>query len=297
MKKEIFKGLATALVTPFSGDKVDFKALDRLISFQLEGGADALVLLGTTGESSTLSLEEKQSIVDFSVKKISGRAKIIVGSGSNDTKKAIEQSRLFEKMGADALLVITPYYNKCNKEGLKRHFFSVADGVSCPIMVYNVPSRTGMNIGVDGYEMLSSHENICAVKEADNDFSKLSFLAARLQGRLDFYSGNDDTLLPFLSLGAKGIVSAYSNLAPKRVKAVLNAFFAGDIALARREQFLNMGAIRALFSSVNPICIKAGLSLMGLCENELRLPLASLDENEMQALKKELISSETEGLI
>lgn len=285
IKKEIFRGLATALITPFRDGEVDFKALSGLIDFQLEQGADALVLLGTTGESVALSPDEKQKIVEFSIKRADGRAKIIIGSGSNDTKKAVESSRLFEKMGADALLVITPYYNKCSAEGLKRHFYSIADGVSSPIIIYNVPSRTGMNIGLESYEVLSQHENIVAVKEADNDFSRLALVMAQLSEKLDFYSGNDDTLLPFLSLGGKGIISAYSNLAPARVKAVLNSFFAGDIKGARREQFLSAGAIKALFSSVNPICIKAGLYLMGLCENELRLPLSELNEKEMQELK------------
>lgn len=279
-KKFIFQGVATALITPFKDEKIDYSSLKNLIEFQIESGIDALLINGTTGESATLSYKEKQELISFAVRGVAGRVPLIAGTGANDTKIALELSKFAKDAGADALLVVTPYYNKASREGLIMHYSSIADTVDLPLILYNVPSRTGVNISLEVYEELAKNSNIVAVKEANasiSDFAKLSQLCGK---QLDLYSGNDDMITPTLALGGKGVISVISNLLPKETGDICRLWFNGKIKEATELQLKLLPLINAIFSEVNPIPIKALLSHLGLCEEEYRLPLCHMNEKK-----------------
>lgn len=285
---ELFYGSATALVTPFEKGKVDFRALEALINWQISEGTDALVILGTTGEPSTLSREERRDVISCAAEAIAGRCPMIVGAGANCTKTAVAYASEAEALGADALLVVTPYYNKANDEGLLRHFTAIADAADLPVILYNVPGRTGLNLRPELAAKLAAHPRIRGVKEASGDITQLSRLAELTQGGMQLYAGNDGEVLPVLALGGSGVISVAANVIPGTMHALTQAWLDGDVVQARRLQLQILPLVRALFSDVNPIPVKAALAMMGRIRNELRLPLFPLDEQRERALRKAL---------
>ena len=288
-RKPVFTGVCTALITPFRDGKIDFEALSGLIEFQIDGGVDALLINGTTGESATLTDAEKREIISFAVSEVGGRVPIIAGTGSNDTKKAVELSKFAYDVGADACLAVTPYYNKASEAGLIKHYEAIADATEIPIILYNVPSRTGVNIPLSVYERLSEHKNIVAVKEANPSVSDFARLSARCGKNLDLYSGNDDLILPCLSLGGNGIISVISNALPRQTGDICRLWFGGKIKEATELQLKLLPLTNALFCEVNPIPIKALLSHLGFCKEEYRLPLCPMDSERKKALIKEYL--------
>ena len=293
-KQTIFRGAATALVTPLNERGVDFEALGRLIDWQIDQGIDALVIAGTTGEGSTLTYDEHQETIRYSVERAAGRVPIIAGSGSNDTNRAITLSRFSCDAGADALLVVTPYYNKATQKGLVAMYTAIADAVDRPIILYNVPSRTGVNIEPATYLALADHPNIAGIKEANGNISKIVETARLVGDKLDIYSGNDDQVVPILSMGGSGVISVLSNVMPAQTHEMCAKYFAGDVAGAARLQMDYLPLINALFSEVNPIPVKAAMAAMGWCENYLRLPLTPMEDEHWQKLKALMIE---QGLI
>lgn len=281
----IFRGVATALITPLNENGIDYDAFGRLIDWQIEQGINALVIAGTTGEGSTLTDEEHKEAIRFSVERAAGRVPIIAGTGSNDTAYAIELSRYACEVGADALLVVTPYYNKATQKGLIAMYTAIADASTKPVILYNVPSRTGVSIEPATYAVLAEHPNIAAIKEANGNISKIVETAALLNGKLDIYSGNDDQVVPLLSMGGMGVISVLSNIMPARTVEMCDLWFAGDIAGAAALQCELLPLINALFSQVNPIPVKAAMAAMGWCENYLRLPLTPMEEEPWQKLR------------
>lgn len=288
-RKPVFTGVCTALITPFRDGKIDFEALSGLIEFQIDGGVDALLINGTTGESATLTDAEKREIISFAVSEVGGRVPVIAGTGSNDTKKAVELSKFAYDVGADACLAVTPYYNKASEVGLIKHYEAIADATEIPIILYNVPSRTGVNIPLSVYERLSEHKNIVAVKEANPSVSDFARLSARCGKNLDLYSGNDDLILPCLSLGGNGIISVISNALPRQTGDICRLWFGGKIKEATELQLKLLPLTNALFCEVNPIPIKALLSHLGFCKEEYRLPLCPMDSERKKALIKEYL--------
>ncbi len=284
----IFKGSGVALCTPFDGSGVNYEALGSLIEFQIKNGTDALVACGTTGEPSTMSRQEKLGAIDFTIKKAAKRVPVIAGTGGNDTKEVLELSKEAEKLGADALLIVTPYYNKCSPKGLIKHFFAVADEVNIPIIIYNVPARTGLNISPSSLYELSAHKNIAAIKEASANISQIVEMARMCEGRIDMYSGNDDHVIPIMAVGALGVISVVANVAPKETHDMVMKYFSGDLMGATHLQFRLNPLINALFSEVNPIPVKTALNLIGFNMGPLRMPLCEMSENNLAALKKEL---------
>ena len=285
---ELFYGSATALVTPFAHGKVDFKALEALIDWQISEGTDALVILGTTGEPSTLTREERRDVLSCAAEAIAGRCPMIAGAGANSTKTAAAYASEAAALGADALLVVTPYYNKASDEGLLRHFTAVADETDLPVILYNVPGRTGLNLRPELAAKLAAHPRIRAVKEASGDLSQLSRLAELGLGGMQIYAGNDGDVLPVLALGGSGVISVAANVIPATMHALTQAWLEGDIELARRLQLHILPLVRALFSDVSPIPVKAALAMMGKIENELRLPLFPLDDGRARHLRETL---------
>ena len=277
-EKPIFTGAATALITPMKGRGIDLDAFGRIIDIQLASGISALVVCGTTGESATLSDEEKLTLFEFAVNRNAGRVPVIAGTGTNCTEHAVRLTRAANAAGCDAVLVVTPYYNKATQSGLIAHFFDVADASSKPVILYNVPSRTGVCISPETYPALAAHPNIKAIKEASGDISHIAKTSALTRGLLDLYSGNDDQTVPVLSLGGTGVISVVSNVVPERVVRMCGDYLSGRTAAAREEQLELLPLISALFSQVNPIPVKAAMSLMGYCEDSLRLPLTPLEE-------------------
>lgn len=288
-RKPVFTGVCTALITPFRDGKIDFEALSGLIEFQIDGGVDALLINGTTGESATLTDAEKREIISFAVSEVGGRVPVIAGTGSNDTKKAVELSKFAYDVGADACLAVTPYYNKASEVGLIKHYEAIVDATEIPIILYNVPSRTGVNIPLSVYERLSEHKNIVAVKEANPSVSDFARLSARCGKNLDLYSGNDDLILPCLSLGGNGIISVISNALPRQTGEICRLWFGGKIEEATELQLKLLPLTNALFCEVNPIPIKALLSHLGFCKEEYRLPLCPMDSDRKMALIKEYL--------
>jgi len=285
MKKTIFTGAAVAIITPMNiRGEVDYETLGKLIEFQIANGTDAIVSCGTTGESSTLSDEEHVEIIRYTVEKTAGRVPVIAGTGSNDTAYACMLSKEAEKAGANALLQVTPYYNKTSQAGLVRHFSTIADSTSLPVILYNVPSRTGMDIKPETYLELSGHEKIVAVKEANGNISALAHTAALCQGKLDIYSGNDDQIVPILSLGGKGVISVLSNVAPKQAHDICQLYFDGKVRESCALQLQLLDLINALFMDVNPIPVKEAVNLMGYAAGECRMPLAPLSEKNRTVL-------------
>lgn len=280
----IFTGAATALITPFTPTGVDYANFGRLINWQIDAGIDALVICGTTGEGSTLSDDEHREVFEFAVKIARGRVPMIAGTGSNDTAYAIDLTRHACGIGYDAMLLVSPYYNKATQRGLIASFTAIADASSKPCIVYNVPSRTGVNIEPETYLALSDHPRICAVKEANSTISKIVETMALAGDKLDLYSGNDDQITPLLSLGAKGVISVLSNLLPAVTGDICRRFFAGDVAGSADLQFKYLPLINSLFCEVNPIPVKAAMAAMGYCENFLRLPLTPMEEPHRERL-------------
>ena len=288
LQTPIFEGAATAIVTPLTENGVDYEAFGKLIDWQIEKGVAALVVAGTTGESSTLTDEEHREVIAFAVKRAAGRLPIIAGTGSNDTAYAVDLTRFACEAGADAVLVVTPYYNKATQKGLVAHYTAIADVSTKPVILYNVPSRTGCNILPATCLELAEHPRICAIKEACGDLSQIAETARLVEGKMDLYSGNDDQIVPLLSLGGKGVISVLSNVLPTETQKMCDLFFAGDKAGATQLQEDYLPLIHALFSEVNPIPVKAAMAKMGFCENYLRLPLTPMEEEHEAVLFKEM---------
>lgn len=276
----IFKGTATALITPFTESGVDFDALDKLLDAQVAGGVSAVVVLGTTGEPATMTAAEKKAVIEFSVKKLKGVIPVIIGTGSNSTAAAIENSVQAEKLGADALLVVTPYYNKATQRGLIAHYSAIADAVSIPIICYNVPGRTGVNLLPATFAELAEHPNIAAIKEASGNMEQIEEVIRLTRGKAVVYSGDDGITVPVMAMGGMGVISVASNVAPKFTSEMTSAALAGDFAKAADMQLKMLPFVRALFSEVNPIPVKKAAELKGICSGTVRLPLTPMtDEN------------------
>ncbi len=288
MKKTIFKGAATALITPFRDGRVDTAAFGAIIEEQLAAGIDALVVCGTSGEASTLDDNEHIGAIEFAVKTVNGRVPVIAGTGSNDTRHGLNLSKRAASVGADALLVCTPYYNKTSQNGLKTLYTMYADAVDVPIIMYNVPSRTGLNIEPQTYAYLADHPNICAIKEANGNFSKIAETFALVGDRLDIYSGNDDQTVPILSLGGKGVISVLSNVLPAETSKMCHLLFEGRTAESAAMQLKYVPLISALFSDVNPIPVKEAMYILGRSTPELRLPLVRMSAEKAAVLREEL---------
>lgn len=269
----IFTGSAVALITPFHDGSVDFTAMTRLIELQIASGTDAIVALGTTGEAATLMEDEREEVIRFVVERVANRIPVIVGTGSNNTEDAIRKSRFAEAVGADGLLIVTPFYNKTSQEGLLAHYSSIAEQVRLPIIIYNVPSRTGLNIKPETVaKLVRSCENIVGIKEASGDISQITRLAA-ICPECDIYSGNDDQVVPIMSIGGKGVISTIANIHPEAMHMMCKAYFDGDVEEAKRLQLALLPLQQAAFCEVNPIPIKTMMGLLKLCDPEVRLPL------------------------
>ena len=284
LEKPIFTGAATAIITPFKDNKVDFESYKSLIDMQIAGGIDAIVTCGTTGEGSTLTDEEHREVIKFTVDYVAGRIPVIAGTGSNDTAYANDLSKYACEVGADALLLVTPYYNKATQKGLYESFIATAEVCDKPIILYNVPSRTGCNLLPETVAKLAEHPRIVAIKEASGNISQIAELAAVAGDKIDIYSGNDDQIIPVLSLGGIGVISVLSNLMPKETSDMCKKYLAGDRAGALKLQLDLLPLINNLFTEVNPIPVKAAMSAMGYGENTLRLPLTPMDEAKKAVL-------------
>ena len=287
----LFQGSAVALVTPFTQDGVDFKKLGELVEYHIENNTDALVVCGTTGEATTMSDEEQLAVIKYVVDKTNKRIPVIAGTGSNNTAHSIYLSQEAERLGADGLLVITPYYNKANANGLKLHFETIANSVNLPIIMYNVPGRTSMNMKPSLVAELAKIENIVAIKEASGDLAQVAELCRLVPDDFAVYSGNDDSILPLLALGGKGVISVLANVCPQETHNLVQKFFDGDIEGSRNIQLELKPLIDALFIEVNPIPIKTAMNLLGFEVGNLRLPLAEMDIKNLEVLKKELANA------
>ena len=278
MKNTVFTGAATAIITPLTRDGIDYEQFGRLIDWQIDEGIDAIVAVGTTGEGSTLTDREHKDAIRFCVERVNGRVPVIAGTGSNDTAYAIEMTQYACEVGADAMLLVTPYYNKATQKGLIASFAATADASTKPCILYNVPGRTGCNLLPATAAALADHPNIVAIKEASGNISQIAELAALVGDRMDIYSGNDDQIVPVLSLGGKGVISVLSNLMPAATSDMCHRFMRGDVAGARDMQLSLLPLINALFCEVNPIPVKAAMAAMGYCEDYLRLPLTPMED-------------------
>ena len=286
MKKTIFEGCGTAIATPFIGDKVNFEEFGKLIEEQIENKVDAIIVCGTTGESATMTEEERKETIKFVVDKVANRVKVIAGTGSNCTKEAIKMSKYAEEVGVDGVLVVTPYYNKTTQEGLIVHYKEIAKNINIPIIMYNVPSRTGVNILPKTCLELSKVENIVAIKEASGNISQVAKIASLCGDDLDIYSGNDDQIIPILSLGGKGVISVLSNVMPKYTHEMIVNYFKGNVIEATKMQLDVIDLIDNLFAEVNPIPVKNALNLMGYNFGVPRLPLVELSEENKVNLEE-----------
>ena len=285
MKKTIFTGSGVAIVTPMYEDgKVNYDELARLIEFQIEQGTDAIISCGTTGESATLDHDEHCKVLDFTIQRVNHRVPVIAGTGSNDTMYAVQLAQSAEQSGADGLLMVTPYYNKTSQSGLVRHFTYVADRVNTPIILYNVPSRTGCNIQPETYLELSKHPNIVATKEANGNVSSTIHTMALCGDELAVYSGEDDLTLPLMAMGGKGVISVFANVMPKTMHELCAAVLKGDLETGRKFQYENAELMKALFMDVNPIPVKEALNMMGYACGPCRMPLAPLSEAAREKL-------------
>lgn len=285
--KELFRGTATAMITPFAKDgSVDFDSFGKMIDFQIENGTDALVILGTTGEPATMTAEEKEEVMRFSVKRNAGRAKLIFGSGSNNTAAAVQASRKAEELGADGLLVVTPYYNKCTQNGIYEYYKTISDAVNIPIICYNVPPRTGVNILPATMERIAGLKNIAGVKEACGNMEQICETMRRIRGKCALYSGDDNLNLPILAIGGSGLISVTSNIIPKETKQLYNYMQAGDLASANEIQDKMLPVIDAMFMEVNPIPAKAAAEMIGLSGGKPRAPLTELEPAHKEQLVK-----------
>ncbi len=276
LKPSIFSGAATAIITPFKNGAIDKDSFAKIIENQISGGIDAIVVTGTTGEAATLTHEEHMDCMKFVVDKVAGRVPVIAGTGSNDTAYGIELSQYACEIGADALLLVTPYYNKASSKGLIKSFLATADATNKPIILYNVPSRTGCNISIDVYRELAKHERIVAVKEASGNLSAVAQLIAECGNSLDVYSGNDDQIVPIMSLGGKGVISVLSNILPKETHDMTQFCLNDNYRAAAELQLKYLELINSLFCEVNPIPVKTAMAEMGMCDIEMRLPLCEM---------------------
>ena len=283
-KKPIFRGAATALITPTTPAGVDFPALRRLVEWQIQEGINALVICGTTGENATLADDEHKEVLRVALEVANGRVPMIAGTGSNDTAHAIMMTQYACEIGYDAVLTVTPYYNKCTQAGLVASFTAIADASTKPLIVYNVPSRTGVNIEPATYAKLAQHPNIWAIKEANGNLSKIVETMSLVEGQLTLYSGNDDQIVPLMACGGEGVISVLSNVAPKATAELCQRYFDGDVTGAWEMQKQYLPLINALFSQVNPIPVKAAMAAMGFCEDYLRLPLVPLEQPQREQL-------------
>lgn len=286
-KKTIFTGSAVAIITPFKDGAVDYDALGRIIEFQIAGQTDAIVICGTTGESSTLSDEEHRRCIEYTIEKVNRRVPVIAGTGSNDTAYAVELSKFAADAGADGLLLVTPYYNKASVKGLVRHFKTIAESVDCPGILYNVPSRTGCNLTLPVYKELADCENLVAIKEASGNISQIAQTIAEYGDSFDIYSGNDDQIVPILSLGGKGVISVLANPMPKETHDICQLYFDGKVKESAELQLKLLNFANTLFCEVNPIPVKTAMAAMGFCTEELRLPLCEMED----ANKAKLLAS------
>ncbi len=291
MKHTIFKGAAAALITPFTKDgKINYEEFGRIIDDQINNSTDALVVCGTTGEPSTMPDEEHIEAMRFAIDYTKKRVPVIAGTGSNDTAYCVELSKKAEEMGADALLLVTPYYNKCTQKGLKIHYEEVAKKVDLPMILYSVKSRTGVNIAPETLAELSKIDNIVAVKEASGDISQVAKIASLCGDRLDIYSGNDDQIIPILALGGIGVISVLSNVAPKFTHDLVMDYLNGNHEAALKAQLEALDLVDALFCEVNPIPVKTAMRLMGYDAGPLRLPLCEMEDKNLEILKKALLN-------
>ena len=289
MKKTIFTGAGVAIITPFTDDnKINFSELGRIIDDQIANGTDAIIITGTTGESATMNDEEHKAAIKFAVEHTNKKIPVVAGTGSNDTAYAIQLSQYAEKVGADALLVVTPYYNKCTQKGLVAHYTKIADSVNLPIILYDVPSRTGVAIKTETYARLAKHPRIVAVKEANGDLSAILKLRKACGDALAIYSGNDDQIIPILSIGGKGVISVLSNVAPRDTHLMCQLYFEGNIFEAAKMQVDYCDLIEALFCEVNPIPVKTAMNLMGWNAGKLRMPLSEIEPANLEKLKTAL---------
>ena len=288
MKNEIFTGIATALITPLTKEGIDFDKFGKLIDWQIAEGVKGLVVCGTTGEASTLTDDEHKAAIAYAVKRANGKVPIIAGTGSNDTDYAIELTKFACDAGVDSVLVVTPYYNKATQNGLIKMYEAIADASSVPMILYNVPSRTGCNILPKTVATLADHPRICAIKEACGDISQIAQVFAYAGDKIDVYSGNDDQIVPILSLGGKGCISVLSNVIPKETQAICDKFFSGDVKGSAEMQIKYLPLINALFSEVNPIPVKAAMAAMEWCEDFLRMPLTVMEDTHREVLLNEM---------
>ena len=278
MKTPVFEGMASAIITPLNEKGIDFELFAKLVEWQIAEGIDGIVVCGTTGEGSTLTDEEHKAAIEFMVKQVAGRVPVIAGTGSNDTAYAVELTKHACQIGVDGVLTVTPYYNKATQKGLIKSFTRIADASTVPVILYNVPSRTGVNIAPKTVLELSKHPNINAVKEASGDISQIAEIAHLCGDNINIYSGNDDQVVPIMSLGGKGCISVLSNLLPKETSEMCRLFREGDVKAAAKLQLKYIPLINALFSEVNPIPVKAAMAKMGFCEDYLRLPLTPMED-------------------
>lgn len=283
----VFEGAGVALITPFKDNgEINYEKLEEILEEQIAGGTDAIVACGTTGEASTMTHEEHLDVIRFACEKVKGRIPVVAGTGSNCTETAVYLSQEAERLGADGVLVVSPYYNKATQKGLYRHFAAVAESIKIPVILYNIPGRTGVNIAPETIAKLCENvENIVGVKEASGNFSAIAQLMNLTDGRIDLYSGNDDQIVPMLALGGKGVISVLSNIAPRQTHAICEAFFAGNVKESARLQLAAIPLIEALFCEVNPIPVKAAMNLMGKKTGPLRMPLTEMEPQNQERLK------------
>lgn len=282
--KKLFEGSGVAIITPFKDGKINYDAMGNLIEWHIENKTDAIIVCGTTGESATMSDEERKTTIKFVVDKVNKRIPVIAGSGSNNTAYSVELSKYCQEVGADGLLVVTPYYNKSTQDGLIKHFTTIAESVDIPIILYNVPGRTGVNIKPTTVEKLSKVKNIVAIKEASGDISQVAEISRLCGDDFVIYSGNDDQIVPILSLGGSGVISVLANILPKETHDIVEKYLSGDVEEARKLQLSLNELVSSLFIEVNPIPVKAAMNLMGLEAGELRLPLVEISEASLKVL-------------
>ncbi len=282
----VFQGSCVALITPFAETGVDFEALGRLIEFQIANGTNAILIAGTTGEPSTMTKEEKHEVMRFALSKIAGRVPVLMGTGGNNTAAVVEESRFAESLGAEALLVVTPYYNKCTQNGLVAHYNAICDSVGIPVIAYNVPGRTGVNISPAAFAKMAEHPNLGGIKEASGNISQIIQMAKCATDRAPLYCGDDALGYVCLALGAKGIISVTANVIPKFMRELCDAYFGGEFERAREMSFRLDELAKAMFVEVNPIPVKTAAHLMGMCGPTLRMPLSPMEPQNVEILKK-----------
>lgn len=282
-----FTGSGVAIVTPFDGNKTNYEALGELIDWQIENGTDAIIICGTTGEASTMPDEEHLAAIEFTIKRVAGKVPVIAGTGSNETEHAVELSKKAEALGADGLLQVTPYYNKTSQKGLVAHFSAIANAVSIPIILYNVPGRTGMNIPIPVLKELAKIDNVVAIKEASGNIGYTVKVAAEVP-ELYIYSGNDDMIVPVMSIGGKGVISVLANVMPKETHEMCQAYLDGDCQKAMKMQLEYLDLVNDLFIEVNPIPVKTALNMMGKNAGNLRLPLVDMEDGNAAKLEATL---------